>query len=85
MSNKFICKECSSEELAFTSYVKCLIPVVIGENGNVQYLEPIVNSDDYIQNTSYFCCSGCGSPVGNHLQTEQDLLEYLSSQALSHN
>ena len=87
MSNKFECKECGAEELAFSRYAKCLIPVVIKEDGNLGYLESVVDSDDYIQNTGYFCCLRCGSPVGDrtdHLQTERELLEYLSSEVLSH-
>jgi len=83
MSIKFECKKCGSEELAFTSYAKCLIPVVINEDGSIEFLEPVVNSDDYIDNTDYFCCSDCGSHVGNHLQTEQELLKYLRDQVVS--
>ena len=83
MSNKFQCNKCGSGELAYSSFAKCLIPVVTKVNGSIEYLEAVVNSDDYIQNTGYFCCSECGSPIGNHLQTEQDLLNYLSSQPLN--
>lgn len=86
LSNKFVCKECGSGELAFHAYVKCLIPVVLKEDRSLEYLESVVDSDDYIQNTGYFCCFHCGSHVGdhtNHLQTEQELLEYLSSEVLS--
>lgn len=83
MLNKFECKKCGSGELAFSSYAKCFIPVVIREDVNIEYLEPVVDSDDYIQDTSYYSCSGCGSPAGNYLQTEQDLLDYLSSQSLN--
>lgn len=83
MSNKFKCKKCGSGELSFTSYVKCLIPVVIKEDGSIEYLESVVDSDDCIQNTGYFCCSECRSPVGNTLQTERNLLEYLSGEVLS--
>lgn len=79
MSNKFECKKCGTGELAYSSYAKCLIPVVIREEGSMEYLEAVVDSDDTIQNTGYYCCSECGSPVGNYLQTEQELLEYLSS------
>jgi hypothetical protein len=82
MPNKFICEKCGSEELAFGSYAKCLIPVVVRE-GIFEYLEAVVNSDDYIQSTGYFCCSECG-PIGNHLQTEQDLLKYLTGETLNH-
>jgi hypothetical protein len=88
MSNKFICKECGCEELVFTIYAKCLIPVLIREDGNLEYLEPIVNSDDYMDNTDYFCCYDCGSHVGdstNCLHTEQELLKYLSSQVVRQN
>ncbi len=48
-----------------------------------EYLEAVLDSDDYIHNTSYFCCSGCGSSVGNYLQIELNLLEYLSSEVSS--
>ena len=85
--NKFECKKCGSKELVFTSYAKCLIPVVIRGDGVIEYLEAVVDSDDYIQNTSYFCCSECGSKLGNNttaLQTEQELLVYLISQTLNH-
>ena len=77
MSNKFECQKCGSSELVFTSYAKCLIPVVTKDDGSIEYLEPVVNSDDYIENTSYFYCPGCGSPVGGGLQTERELSEYL--------
>jgi hypothetical protein len=83
MSNKFQCKECGSGELAFNSYVKCIIPVIIREEGRIEYLEAVVDSDDYIQNTGYYCCSVCDSPVGDYLQTERDLLEYLSGEVLN--
>ena len=83
MSIKFECKECGSGELAFSRYAKCLIPVVIIDDGQLEFLESIVDSDDYIDNEDYFCCFDCGSHVGDHtdpLQTEQELLEYLSSE-----
>lgn len=84
MSNKFKCKKCGSEELAYRSYAKCLIPVVIREDGSIEYLKPVVDCDDYIHNTGHYCCSGCGSPAGNYLRSEQELLEYLSSHKLNH-
>ena len=84
MRIKFKCKECGSGELAFGSFAKCLIPVLIREDGSIEYLEAVMDSDNYIQNTNYFCCSECSSPAGNYLQIEQELLEYLSSEALDH-
>ena len=86
MSNKFECKKCGSGELAFSSYVKCLIPAVIKEDEGIEYLEAVVDSDDYIQNTSYFCCYGCGSQVGDFkepLRTEEELLVYLNNEVVS--
>ena len=80
MPNKFECQGCGCEELAYSSYAKCLIPIVTREDQRIEYLEAVVNSDDTIQNTGHYCCSECGSPVGNHLRTEQDLLEYLSGE-----
>lgn len=85
MSIKFECKECGAGELVFSSYAKCLIPVVINEDGSLEYLEPVVNSDDYIQNTDYFCCGQCGSQLGNsttYLHTEQELLKHLNRQVV---
>jgi hypothetical protein len=79
----FKCKKCGSEELVFSCYAKCLIPVMTKEDLSVEYLEPAVDSDDYIQDTGYYSCYDCASPVGNYLQTELDLLEYLSSQTLN--
>lgn len=78
MSVKFKCKKCGSEELAHSSYAKCLIPVVIREGETIEYLEPVIDSDECVQNTGHYCCYECGSPVGDYLQTERDLLEYLS-------
>ena len=83
MSTSFKCKECGSGGLAFSRYAKCLIPVVITNDGQLEFLEAVVNSDDYIDDEDYFCCFECGSRVGDHtdhLQTEQELLDYLSGE-----
>jgi len=86
MSNSFKCKECGSGELAFSIYAKSLIPVVIKDDGQLEFLEAVVDSDDYIDGEDYFCCFSCGSQISDHtdhLQTEQELLEYLNSEVVS--
>lgn len=85
MSDKFECKECGSEELAINRYAKCLIPVVFKNHTTLEYLEPVVDTDDYIDGEDYFCCFDCGSHVGDYkepLRTEKELLEYLSCESV---
>ena len=86
MSIRYECKECGSEDLAISRYAKCLIPVVIKADGTCEYLEPVVDSDDYIDGEDYFCCFDCESHVGDYrdpLETEEELLDYLKGEAVS--
>ena len=80
MSSKFKCSECGSENLAIHRYAKCLIPVVL-KNVTCEYLEAVVDIDDYIDAEDYFCCFDCEEHIDDPetpLQTEKELLEYLN-------
>ena len=87
MSNKFECKKCGSEDMAIIRYAKCFIPIVIKDDGNCEYLEALVDSDDYIDGEDYFCCINCQNPVGKYgasVRTEKELLEFINSEVVIH-
>jgi hypothetical protein len=85
MSNKFECNTCGSQDLAIRRYAKCLIPVVIKDDGTCEYLEAVVDSDDYIDGEDYFCCFNCQKSIENNdlpVQTEKELLEFINTKIL---
>lgn len=80
MNNSFTCNICGSENLAYHLYAKCLIPIK-NSDGSMEYLEPTIDIDDYMEGEDYFCCLDCQSMISfkdKPLKTEKELLKYFN-------
>jgi len=80
-SIKFVCRECSGNELGYQKYVKCITPVTIQEDGQMEYKSSIFDEDDYLAVSNGFCCKGCGHLLehcGFRMETEKDIFNYFT-------
>ena len=78
---KFECRVCGSHELGYQKYVKCVTPVTINDDGQMEYGLPEIDKDDYLCTENCFICMKCKTPVEHcecRFTTEADLLDYLS-------
>jgi len=78
---KFKCRECGGEELGYQKYVKCITPVSLQENNNIEYGQSKFDEDDYLISQNGFICMDCESDVehcGYIIQLEKELLDYLT-------
>jgi hypothetical protein len=78
---KFVCNNCGSSNLSYQKYVKCVTPVEIKEDETVVYRSSAIDEDDSLGVECRFCCANCGTTIyhrGDPLETEGDLLHYLS-------
>ena len=85
MSNKkelqFTCQKCGDHELGYQKYVKCVMPVTIKNDNNLEYDLSIIDEDDYLAILNSFACGACGSLVehcGIRMETEKQLIDYLT-------
>ena len=77
----FKCRYCGSNELGYQKFVKCTIPVSLQENGQTEYSQSKIDEDDYLWTGNGVCCVNCGHFIefcGCRIETEQDLLDYLT-------
>ena len=78
---KFECRQCGSSKLGYIKYVKCLTPVTIKDDNNIEYGLSVFDEDDYLATDDGFCCLDCSHIVehcGCRFQTEKQLLAYLT-------
>ncbi|MFH1615756.1 MAG: hypothetical protein ABIG61_11835, partial [Planctomycetota bacterium] len=78
---KFQCSECGSKNLGYKKFVKCITPVSLQENGQLEYKLSEIDEDDYLATSNGFVCMDCGSFIehrGCKMETEQELLSYLT-------
>ncbi|MBW8017947.1 MAG: hypothetical protein FVQ82_17390 [Planctomycetes bacterium] len=85
MSNKkelqFTCQKCGGKELGYQKFVKCLVPVTIKDDNNMEYGLSIIHEDDYLAILNSFACGSCGSIIehcGIRMETEKQLIDYLT-------
>lgn len=80
-SVKFECRECGGGELGYQKYVKCITPVMIKDDNNLEYGQSIIDEDDYLATLNGFSCSACKTLIehcGVRVETERQLIGYLS-------
>ena len=73
---KFECRECGSHGLGYQKYVKCLTPVAMTDNGQMEYGQSVFDEDDYLCADSGYICLNCETFVehcGYRFETEKDL------------
>ncbi len=78
---QFTCRECGAHELGYQKYAKCIAPVSLQENGNVEYGSSVVDEDDYLCGDEGFICLNCETPLehlGYRRETEKQLIDYLT-------
>ena len=78
---KFECRACGSHELGYQKYVKCVMPVTINDDGQLEYSLSEIDEDDYLCTENCFICMNCKAAVEHcecKFMTEADLLDYLS-------
>ena len=78
---KFTCRECGAHELGYQKYAKCISPVFLQENGNMEYGSSAIDEDDYLATLNGFACRSCGSLIkhcGCTMGTEKQLLDYFA-------
>jgi len=78
---QFTCQHCKSKKLAYRTYAKSTWPIQILEDGTLYHQEPVIDMDDFLPAEFGFCCGDCGQLIvfcGQNLETEQDLINYLS-------
>ncbi len=76
----FKCQECGSNHLAYQKYVKCITPVLLQDNSNIEYLPSKIDEDDYLSTCNGFICLDCSEFVehcGCKMETEKELRAYL--------
>ena len=81
-SLEFQCYNCSGNKLAYRKYVKCIAPVEIRSNGWVYYEPLMVNTSEYSNTYSIFCCRDCDAKLvhnNRHVRTEKELQAYLDN------
>ena len=77
---KFKCSCCGSDNLAYKSYVKCITPIQVQQDGVLFYSSSVADTDDELGVENGFCCEDCGQMVefcGFEIETEEDLFTYL--------
>ena len=77
----FNCRECGSNKLAYHKYAKCITPAKLQEYNNIEYGLSRIDEDDYICCDNCFICLNCEGFVehrGFRMETEKDLLDYLT-------
>lgn len=79
---QFVCKNCGSSELGYSSFMKHITPVSI-DDGRFHYdsaLEYIIY-DVTMEVNEGFCCNKCGVLIWHcgDVLTEADLLHYLTA------
>ena len=80
-SNEFKCWKCGSNKLAYQKYVRCITPLSLRENGQIEYRQSKFDEEDYLAVLNGFCCAECGLLIehcGFRIETEQELFDYLS-------
>lgn len=80
-SLEFKCHKCGSNKLACIKRMKCITPVEIISNGNLNY-DPaiIIDTGDCSNNTEKFCCKECETLLVHYngfVKTEKELWGYL--------
>ena len=78
---KFECRECGSNGLGYQKYVKCLTPVTIKDDGQMEYGLSEIDEDDYLYAENCFICMNCKGTVehcGYKFETERELFNYLT-------
>lgn len=78
---KFECRECGGGELGYQKYVKCMTPVTIKNDNNLEYGQSVIDEDDYLATLNGFSCSACETLIehcGVRVETEKELLDYLT-------
>jgi len=80
--NKFQCCRCGGKNLGYQKYVKCIEPVAIHADHHIEYGPAAINQDDYLAAEFGFICADCGYFIyhcGRRIETEKELIDYLSS------
>ena len=80
-SIEFTCRECGGNKLVYQKYAKCLTPVSLHENGQIEYDLSSFNEDECLAVSTGFCCADCGHLIehcGIRMETEKALLDYLT-------
>ena len=75
----FQCRECGSGELAYIKYVKCITPVIVNQDGTLEYLQSQFDEEDYISVGYGFAC-GNGHIITRYdseLRYEDDIISFL--------
>ncbi len=78
---QFTCRECGSDQLAYQKYAKCMTPVSLLENSNIEYGQSIFDEAYYLCVDEGFICLNCESLVdhcGCLMETEKELIDYLT-------
>jgi hypothetical protein len=78
---QFTCQKCGDHELSYQKYAKCLTPVTVKNNNNLEYGQSVIDEDDYLAIQNGFICGSCGSLVehrGIRMETEKQLISYMT-------
>ncbi len=78
---QFTCQKCGDHELSYQKYVKCVMPVSIMDDNNLEYDLSITDEVDCLAIMNGFACGSCGSLVehrGIRMETEKELIDYLT-------
>ena len=79
---EFKCWKCGSNKLAYRKYLEYVAPVEIKSNGLVYYEPRMVDTSEYTNTYSYFCCRDCGAKLvhnNRHVRTTEQLQTYLKN------
>ena len=60
---KFECRECGSNHLGYQKYVKCITPVSLQDNSQMEYGLSEIDEDDYLWTDNCFVCMDCKAVV----------------------
>ena len=81
-SLEFQCYKCGGNKLAYRKYVEYIAPVEIRSNGGVYYEPLMVDTSEYSNTYSIFCCRDCGAKLvynNRHVRTPKQLQTYLEN------
>ena len=78
---KFTCQKCGAGALSYVKYAKCITPVSLMENSDIEYGQSIIDEDDSLATLNGFVCKSCGTIIehcGVRLEDEKQLIDYLA-------
>ena len=77
----FSCQQCDSKKMYYKKFVKSMTPIILREDGTLEYLVPEHDEDDYVPVDVGLCCENGHMATmyyGYDFTTDKDIVHYLN-------